>query len=106
MSLSTASLSTMPRTVSCGSSCWTCGALQQSMQSLPGCCSSAGCLSQPARTYEVSVEQGAQELFSPGKCPENLAGGEGRVQEQAQPHVGHHLRTVIAERHDCCSALS
>ena len=43
-------------------------------------------------TYEVSVEEGAQQLVPPGKGTKHLRGREGAVQKQAQPHMRHHLR--------------
>ena len=40
-----------------------------------------------AFTYEVRIQEGTQELYAAWKGPEDLRGGEGGVQEQAQAHM-------------------
>ncbi len=58
-------------------------------------------------TYEISVEQGAQQLLPLGKGPEDLGGGKGGVQEQAATHAvealaqkaGQHQQVVVMDPH-------
>ena len=56
---------------------WGCGCqATHSMQP------SEACLGAAARTQQVGVEEGAQDVIAAGEGPEDLAAGEGRVQEE------------------------